>query len=143
MIQGIIFSLLAGIFITLQGIFNTNVSSMVGLWYTTAIVHGIGLLGSIAVLLFLKDGSLSKITEVNKVYLIGGLFGVIIVYSTMKGISMAGPAFSISVVLISQLTIALIINTFGLLGVEAVPLSFSKIIGVLVMITGVVIFQMK
>ncbi|WP_240628601.1 DMT family transporter [Bacillus salacetis] len=143
MIQGIIFSLLAGIFITLQGIFNTNVSSKVGLWYTTAIVHGIGLIGSMLVLLFLKDGSLKQITEVNKLYLIGGLFGVLIVYSTMKGISTVGPAVSISIVLISQLAIALVINTFGLLGVEAVPLSFSKIAGLLLMVAGVVIFQMK
>ncbi|WP_240189783.1 DMT family transporter [Bacillus sp. P14.5] len=143
MIQGIIFSLIAGVFITLQGIFNTNVSSKVGLWYTTAIVHGIGLLGSILVLFFLKDGSLRQITEVNKLYLIGGLFGVLIVYSTMKGISTVGPAVSISIVLISQLAIALIINTFGLLGVEAVPLSFSKIAGLLLMVAGVVIFQMK
>ncbi|RIW31387.1 DMT family transporter [Bacillus salacetis] len=141
--QGIIFSLLAGIFITLQGIFNTNVSSKVGLWYTTAIVHGIGLIGSMLVLLFLKDGSLKQITEVNKLYLIGGLFGVLIVYSTMKGISTVGPAVSISIVLISQLAIALVINTFGLLGVEAVPLSFSKIAGLLLMVAGVVIFQMK
>lgn len=143
MIQGIIFSLIAGIFITLQGIFNTNVSSKVGLWYTTAIVHGIGLLGSILVLFFLRDGNIRGITEVNKLYLIGGLFGVLIVYSTMKGISTVGPAVSVSVVLISQLAIALIINTFGLLGVEAVPLSLSKITGLLLMVAGVVIFQMK
>lgn len=35
----VIYSLLAGIFITLQGVFNTRVSDKIGLWETTTIVH--------------------------------------------------------------------------------------------------------
>ncbi|WP_305781550.1 DMT family transporter [Neobacillus novalis] len=81
--------------------------------------------------------------EVNKVYLLGGLFGVIIVFSVMQGISNVGPAFSVSILLISQLILALIINTLGLFGTEPVSLSLNKFIGVLAMIGGVLIFQFK
>lgn len=143
MLKGIIFSLLAGIFITLQGIFNTNVSSKAGLWLTTAIVHAIGLMGSVIIYLIVKDGSIKNLFEVNKVYLLGGLFGVIIVFSVMQGITHVGPTFSVTILLITQLVIALIINTLGLFGIEPVALSLNKIIGVLVMVGGVLIFQFK
>lgn len=143
MVQGILFSLLAGIFITLQGIFNTTVSSKAGLWLTTTIVHAIGLIGSVIIYMIVKDGNIKDLYEVNKVYLLGGIFGVIIVYSVMQGITHAGPAFSVSILLITQLIVALIINSLGLFGVEPIGLSINKIIGVLVMIGGVIIFQYK
>lgn len=143
MLKGILFSLLAGVFITLQGIFNTNVSSKAGLWLTTMIVHAVGLIGALIIYLFFKDGSIKSLLEVNKLYLLGGLFGVIIVFSVMQGITHVGPAFSVSILLISQLIIALIINTLGLFGVEPISLSLNKIIGILVMIGGVLIFQLK
>ncbi len=143
LLKGIVFSLLAGIFITLQGIFNTNVSQKAGLWLTTTLVHGIGFIGSVIIFLLVKDGNVKHLLEVNKVYLFGGLLGVIIVYSVMQGIVNVGPVFSVSVLLISQLLLSLVINTFGLFGIEPVPLSLNKIIGVLVMISGVLIFQFK
>lgn len=143
MVRGIVFSLIAGIFIALQGIFNTNVSSKAGLWLTTTIVHAIGLIGSVIIFLIVKDGNIKNLLEVNKVYLLGGLFGVIIVFSVMQGITHVGPTFSVSILLISQLIIALIINTIGLFGVEPVSLSLNKIFGALVMIGGVLIFQFK
>jgi bacterial/archaeal transporter family-2 protein len=143
MVKGIVFSLLAGVLIAVQGIFNTNLSSKAGLWLTTTIVHGVGLIGSIIIYFLVKDGSIKSIFEVNKVYLLGGLLGVIIVFSVMQGIIHAGPAFSVSVLLISQLLIALLINTLGLFGIEPVSLSLNKIIGVAVMIGGIVIFQFK
>ncbi|RBW68582.1 DMT family transporter [Bacillus taeanensis] len=143
MVKGIVFSLLAGVLIAVQGIFNTNVSSKAGLWLTTTIVHGVGLIGSVIIYFLVKDGSIKSLFEVNKVYLLGGLFGVIIVFSVMQGITHAGPAFSVSVLLISQLLIALLINTLGLFGIEPISLSLNKIIGVAVMIGGIVIFQFK
>ncbi|CEG27089.1 DMT family transporter [Bacillus sp. B-jedd] len=143
MLKGILFSLLAGVFITLQSVFNTNVSSKAGLWLTTAVVHFVGLIGSVAIYMLVRDGSIKSLLEVNKLYLLGGIFGVIIVFSVMQGFTHAGPAFSVSVLLISQLMIALLINTFGFFGVEPIPLSLNKIIGVCVMIGGVLIFQFK
>ncbi|WP_316568825.1 DMT family transporter [Neobacillus sp. YIM B06451] len=143
MVKGLLFSLLAGIFITLQNIFNTNVSSKAGLWLTTVVVHGTGFIGSVIIYLFVKDGSIKNLLEVNKVYLLGGIFGVIIVFSVMQGFTHAGPALSVSILLISQLIIALIINTNGLFGTEPITLTLNKIIGIAVMIGGILIFQYK
>ena len=141
--NGIIFSILAGIFISLQGVFNTRLSDAVGLWETTTIVHGVGLLFSLLVLFFCGTGNFGKLKDVNKFYLIGGVLGVIIVFSVIKGISLLGPTFAVAILLITQLIISMIIDSFGLFGCTPIKLDFTKLIGVLVMIIGVIIFKLK
>ncbi|MCX7921963.1 MAG: DMT family transporter [Clostridia bacterium] len=140
---GIFFSILAGVLITVQGVFNTRLSDKIGQVEATVIVHLVGLITSLAVFSFIKGNSFSKITEVNKLYLLGGVMGVVIVLSVMKGISLLGPGFSISVLLITQLLAALIIDMFGLFGSPKVSFDFTKPLGVVIIILGILIFKFR
>lgn len=140
---GIIFSFIAGLFISLQGVFNTRVSDKIGLWETTTIVHVTGLIGAIIMMLAFGNGSIEKYTEVNKFYLLGGIFGVVIIFSVMRGISILGPTLSVSIILITQLVMATVIDTFGLFGNPQIKFDFTKPLGVVVMIIGIIIFKLK
>ncbi|EIJ82091.1 hypothetical protein PB1_04105 [Bacillus methanolicus PB1] len=140
---GVLFSLIAGILISLQSIFNTRVSEKIGLWETNTIVHGLGFIVSLILLFILRDGSINKMNEVNKVYLLGGVFGAVIVYSVMKGVTLLGPAYSVSILLISQLIISLIIDIFGLFGTDKIIFSAYKAIGIAMMIIGIILFKLK
>jgi transporter family-2 protein len=140
---GIIYSIFGGILVSLQSIFNTRVSERIGLWETTTVVHGVGLLFSLLMLLILREGNMGKITEVKKLYLIGGAFGVIIIYCVMKGIGLTGPTLAIGTMLIAQLITTVCIDTFGWFGAEKIAFHFTKPMGILVMIAGVVIFKIK
>ncbi|PLR92560.1 DMT family transporter [Bacillus sp. T33-2] len=141
--QGVLFSLLAGILISLQSIFNTRVSEKLGLWQTNTLVHGIGFMASFILFLIIRDGSISRISEVNKVYLLGGVFGAVIVYSVMRGIAGLGPAYSVSIMLVSQLIMALVIDSLGLFGTEKIMFTANKAVGIAVMIIGILIFKLK
>ncbi|MFI8712072.1 DMT family transporter [Brevibacillus brevis] len=141
--QGILFSLLAGVFICLQSVFNAQASTKLGLWQTNAIVHAVGFLVSFSIFLYVRDGDWKSIGEVNKMYLLGGVFGAVIVFSVMKGITSIGPAYAVSILLISQLLVALLIDSLGLFGVQKVPITLNKIIGIGIMIAGVVVFKLK
>jgi bacterial/archaeal transporter family-2 protein len=140
---GIIYSLFAGVLIGIQGVFNTRLSEKAGFWFTNTWVHGTGFLLSLIILLIVKDGGLSRLYTVNKLYLLGGAFGVMIVFSVMKGITALGPAYSIAILLIAQLIVALIIDSLGLFGVDKVPLSANKLVGVGIMVAGVVVFKLR
>lgn len=140
---GIIFSFIAGIFISLQSVFNTRVSDKIGLFETTVIVHAIGFTGAVIAMIILGDGSFKRLKEVNKLYLLGGAFGVIIIYSVMKGISLLGATFSVAILLITQLIFATIIDTFGLFGSPQIKFDFTKPLGILIMIVGIIIFKLK
>lgn len=140
---GIIFSLIAGIFISLQSVFNTRVSDKAGLFETTVIVHIVGFIVAIIAMFIWGDGSIKRVQEVNKLYLLGGAFGVLIVYSVMRGISQLGASFSIALQLITQLIFAAIIDAFGLFGSPQIKLGFTKPLGILIMIFGIVVFNIK
>lgn len=140
---GIIFSILAGIFVSLQSVFNTRVSDKVGLFETTVIVHVTGLIVAIAAMVLWGDGSLKRIGEVNKLYLLGGAFGVIIIYSVMRGISLLGATFSVSILLVTQLIVATTIDIFGLFDSPQIKFDFTKPLGILIMIAGIVVFKLR
>ncbi len=140
---GIIFSLIAGIFVSLQSVFNTRVSDKIGLFETTVIVHAIGLAVALVAKFILGDGSFKGLYEVNKLYLLGGAFGVIVVFSVMKGISQLGASLSVAIQLISQLVIAMIIDAFGLFGSPQIKLDYTKPLGLLIMIAGIIVFKLK
>ena len=140
---GIIFSIAAGVLISIQGAFNTRVSEKVGLWETTAIVHAVGLVFALFILVFAGSNTLKKIAEVNNIYLLGGALGVLIVFSIIKAISSLGASYSVAILLTAQLFFATIIDYYGLFGLTQIALSPYKIIGLLTMIIGTVIFSFQ
>ena len=81
---GILYSLFAGIFISLQSVFNTRVSNKIGLWETTVVVHAIGFAFAFIIMLIWGNGNFKKLESVNKLYLLGGAFGVLIIYRVMN-----------------------------------------------------------
>lgn len=140
---GIIFSIIAGVCMSLQGVFNTRLSSKIGSWETNVIVQGSGLILTILILLLFGNGHFKEIKNVNKLYLLGGVLGVIIIFTVMEGISLMGPTYSIATILVAQLTAAGIIDAFGLFDSTKISFGWTKIIGIVIMIIGIVIFKWK
>ena len=141
--QGVLFSLIAGIFISLQSVFNARLSEKVGLWQTNIVVHGIGFLTSVILFLIIREENTSKWYEIEKVYLLGGVFGAIVVFSVMQGVTKLGPIYAILILLFAQLFSAIIIESIGLFGTPKTSISINNIIGIIVMVTGIMIFKIK
>lgn len=128
---------------SLQGVFNTRVSEKIGLWETNVFVQGTGFLVTLVILLIVGNGNFRAIKEVNKLYLLGGFLGAIIIFSVMQGISNMGPTCSIAIILVAQLTAAGLIDSFGLFNAEQIRFTLSKFIGIGIMIVGIIIFKWK
>ncbi|MFC5407221.1 DMT family transporter [Cohnella soli] len=140
---GVLYAFIAGTIVSIQGIFNVRLGEKAGFWLTNAWVHGTGFLLSIALFLFIKDGSISKLASVNKLYLLGGCLGVMIVFTAMKSVIALNPAYAVAILLIAQLLVSMSIESFGWFGVEKIALSANRLIGIGVMIAGVIVFKMK
>ncbi|PRR79590.1 hypothetical protein CLLI_07460 [Clostridium liquoris] len=140
---GIVFSIVAGIAMSLQGVFNTRLGERIGIWETNLVVQGTGLILTFIILLFAGDGNLKDIKEANKLYLLGGALGVIIVFTVMKGIAALGPTYSIATILVAQLTAAGLIDAFGLFGSKQIKFGITEIIGIAIMIIGIVVFKWR
>lgn len=139
--MGLIYSIVAGMLMSIQGVFNTRASEKIGLWETNLLVHGSGFLLTIVLFFIIGNGQLNKIASVNKIYLLGGIIGVAIIFSVMKGVSAIGPALANMTILIAQLLLAYSIEAFGIFGTKAIGFEWQKIAGVLIMIGGIVLFQ--
>ncbi len=139
----IIYAIISGISMTLQGIFNTRLEEKIGTWETNVIVQGTALILTLVILMLFGNGNFKAIKEVNKLYLLGGILGVIIIFTVMKSIGSMGATVGIGIILIAQLSSAGIIDAFGLFGTEKVSFGLREFIGIGIMIIGIVIFKWR
>lgn len=141
--EGVIFSILSGVFIALQGVFISRISAKVGIWETNTIVHVAGLLLTLVLLWWKGDGSFARVNQVNGFYFLGAFFGAFIVFGTIKGITSLGPTMAVAILLVTQLIVAGVVDCLGLFETTPVKFHITKPIGVLMMIFGIIIFKLK
>lgn len=128
---------------SLQGVFNTRLSDKIGSWETNTIVQASGLILTLIVLFFFGNGNFKEIKSANKLYLLGGALGVVIIFTVMVSIKSLGTTVGIGTILVAQLLAAALIDAFGLFGSEKIPFSFHEILGIVIMIAGIVLFKWK
>ena len=128
---------------SIQGVFNTRLSEKIGLLESNTIVQGSAFILAIIAMLIFGKGDITKVSEVNKLYLLGGIIGFVITLTVMLAIKNLSPTLAISVILIAQLLVAAIIDAFGLFGSKKVPFDLTKYIGIGLMIAGVIVFKYK
>ena len=139
---GAIFSIIAGAAMSIQGVFNTRLSEKIGLYESNTFVQLTAFVVSLIVMLIFGKGNFFSFTQVNPLYLTGGLIGVVITVTVMLAIGNLSPTVAISIILISQLIVAALIDIFGLFETKQVAFHFSKIIGIALMIAGVVVIKL-
>lgn len=141
--MSIIFAIISGIAMSLQGVFNTRLGEKIGTWETNVLVQASGLVLTLIILFFFGKGDFKAIKDANKLYLLGGVLGVVIIFTVMHSIGTMGATCGIAIILVAQLAAAGIIDAFGLFGTQKVPFSLKEFIGIGIMIAGIVIFKWK
>lgn len=139
---GVLFALLAGLLMSVQGVFNTRVMDSSNMWATNSWVHLTAFVVSIGVWFFAgREALLSVFSVSNKLYLLGGVIGAFITFTVIKSISGLGPAYATMLILLAQLVSSCLVEVFGLFGTEKVCFEWSKLIGVALMIAGIIVFN--
>lgn len=139
---GIVMALLAGLIMSVQGVFNTRLKEASGIWLSNGWVHFSGFVFCLLMWLIFERVGFTKLFQVeNKMYLLGGVLGAFIVYTVIVSISELGPAGAIMIILISQMIVAYLIEVFGLFGSDKVGFELNKLIGVAFMLVGIIVFQ--
>ena len=139
---GILIALLAGLLMSIQGVFNTRVMDSSNMWATNSWVHLLGFITSMIIWFFSgRENFFSVFNVGNKLYLLGGIIGAFIVYTVIKSISTLGPAQATMIILLSQLVVSSLIEVFGMFGTEKVSFGWNKLFGIGLMIAGIVLFK--
>ncbi len=139
---GISLALLAGLLMSVQGVFNTRVMDSSNMWATNSWVHLTAFAASISIWFFAgKENLLSVFHVSNKMYLFGGVIGAFITFTVIRSISSLGPAYATMLILIAQLVVSCMLEFFGLFGTEKICFGWSKLIGIALMLAGIIVFQ--
>ncbi|WP_411344053.1 DMT family transporter [Paenibacillus sp. WLX1005] len=141
MVMGILLAAVAGALVSLQTIFNNQVNNKVGSWATTTLVLGMGFIASLTASLIFEGKGTFSLQHMQPWYWISGAIGVGVVFCLVQGIRRLGPTFATSIVLIAQLSTALLFDTTGWLVLERIPLTPGKVIGVLVIVAGIIVYK--
>lgn len=143
MLLGIVFSIAAGIAMSVQGVMNTRLGEGIGSMEANAFVQGTAFALALMALIFWRQGSFTALGSVNKLYWLGGVLGIVITLTVMLGIKSLGTTVAISVILISQLLVAALIDAFGLMGSEKLAFGWNKYVGIAVMCGGMLLFRLR
>lgn len=128
---------LAGITMAVQGSLNAVLGKITGLLEATFIVHLVGLIVvSMLLVAHLGSGDLLQVTRAPWYTLLGGALGVVIVYGVVTAIPRVGVANATTAIIAGQLTTAMLIDHFGLFGLQPVAFNWWKVAGILIMTLG-------
>ena len=129
---------------SIQGVFNTQVTKTSGIWVANAFVQSSALLVCLAAWLITDRSSFGTLMKVEPKYmLLGGAIGAVITYTVIKSMEMLGPAKAVMLIVIAQLIVAYVIELLGVFGTDKQPLEWRKVIGMGIAIAGIVIFKWK
>lgn len=141
---GILIALISGALMSVQGVFNTEVTKQTSIWVSNSWVQFSALVVCLAAWLFKGRESFAKLLEVDHKYLLlGGVIGAFITLTVIMSMNTLGPAKAALLIVVSQLAVAYLIELFGLFGAEKAAFSWSKLAGLLIAVTGIVIFKWK
>lgn len=139
---GFIIALLSGALMSIQGVFNTEVTKQTSIWVSAGFVQLTAFFTCVVMWLITGRNEVSGLWQVQPWYMLtGGVIGALITYTVIRSVTSLGPAKSALIIVIAQIIVAYGIEVFGLFGVEKVGFEWKKALGALVAIAGIVIFR--
>jgi len=139
---GILIAILSGLLMSVQGVFNTDVTEHSSLWVANTWVQMTALAVCLALWGVTDRSSFALLFEFRPKYvLLGGVIGAFITLTVIKSMDILGPGQAVLFIVIAQMISAWVIELAGWFGTEKTDWSVQKLIGMAVAIAGVIIFQ--
>jgi transporter family-2 protein len=133
-----IYSIIIGVLIGLMTSLNGILSTYTGNYISSVLIHFVGLLGIIAVLIFTKNKFVFDKTLPLTLYS-AGIIGVFTVLFNNYSFVPIGASLTMALGLFGQAVSSIIIDNFGLLGVNVVKFNKKKLIGLAIVFIGLLI----
>lgn len=142
----ILAAIVIGTLMPVQAAINAEFTRFLKHPYLAAIVSlftGALLMSCVLIIQGLPTQELKRLTEAPPRLFLGGLLGAVFVSSSMFFIPRMGATAMIGAFITGQLLMSVLMDHFGLLGLAAQPVSFSRIVGVLLLFSGLLLVVKK
>jgi transporter family-2 protein len=131
----------AGSLIALQAPINSTLGRHVGTFQGAFVSFLVGTI-ALAVVASLARGGMAQLGEVRGLqwyYLIGGLLGAVYVSTVLVTVRHLGAGGVTAATIAGQLTLAVVVDHFGWLGVDRQPINLARVAGILLLAVGVLL----
>lgn len=140
--MGWLIALISGALMSVQGVFNTEVTKQTGIWVANGWVQLTAFFVCLAGWLVTGRQGISGLWQMdNKYMLLGGVMGAGITWTVIQSMDKLGPAKAVMIIVVSQLLVAYLIEVFGIFGVEKAAFQWRKVWGMALAIAGIIMFK--
>jgi transporter family-2 protein len=129
----------AGCLVGMQPPVNARLGREIGTFQAAAFSFLVGTVALVAIASLSRRGlgSFDGIGSVPWWALVGGLLGAVFVTVSLVTVKTLGASGLTAVVIAGQLTTAVVIDRFGLLGIARQPIAATRILGLVLLVAGV------
>jgi transporter family-2 protein len=133
-------TVVVGSLIALQAPINSGLGKVTGTMPAAAISFMVGTLLLVGIVVVSGEvGNVSRAFDVQWYYLIGGLLGAAYVTTVLLTVRTLGAGGVTAATVAGQLTMSVIIDRVGFLGLEETPITIPRVIGVVLLFIGTVL----
>jgi bacterial/archaeal transporter family-2 protein len=133
-------TVVVGSLIALQAPINSGLGKVTGTMPAAAISFIVGTVLLLGIVLVSGEaGNLAKAGDVRWYYLIGGLLGAAYVTTVLLTVRTLGAGGVTAATVAGQLTMSLVIDRLGFLGLDETPITLTRVIGVVLLFAGTVL----
>ena len=137
----VILTAAAGGLIALQAPITSTLGRSVGTFLGAFVSFVVGTI-ALAIVASLSRGGMAQLGEIRGLswyYLIGGLLGAVYVSTVLVTVRHLGAGGVTAATIAGQLTLSVIVDHFGWLGVDRQAISPARVAGILLLVAGVVL----
>jgi transporter family-2 protein len=134
----VLLTALAGGLVALQAPINSMLGRSIGTWQAAFLSFAIGTV-ALALIAALATGGMSRIAgvrDVSLLYLVGGLLGAAYVTSVLVTVRTLGLGGVTAATIAGQLTVSVVVDQLGILGVARQPITAARIAGIALLAAG-------
>jgi transporter family-2 protein len=124
--------------VALQAPINSGLGRAVGTWQAAFLSFAVGTV-ALALIASLATGGLGQLAEIRGLswsYLTGGLLGACYITSVLVTVRSLGAGGVVVATVAGQLAVGVVVDQFGLLGVERSPVTAAKLAGLALLAAG-------
>ena len=139
----IVLTLVAGAFLPIQAGLNTRLGKAIASpVYASLISFLVGLVGLLVYILVTRQTvSFAGIKETPGHLWLGGLLGAFYITVIIFAFPVLGPGLTFGLIVAGQMVVSILLEHFNILVAHPSPISYMKILGVVLVVAGVIIIR--
>ena len=137
----ILMTVVAGGLIAMQAPINSMLGKSVGTFAAASFSFVAGTIALVLITLLVGGGfgDLGEVRHLSWYYLMGGLLGAVYVTTALVAVRELGAGGVTAATIAGQLTLSLVIDQLGILGVEERAITWDRLLGVLLLAAGMLL----